>query len=135
MEGERRLNNDNYLIIKLEENSSSSLHQLNSTTQHHHQIPSDHSSPVNSENTHNSNNAIDNVMDSGLIKKEEPMDVSSQNGEDVSGEKTKLIFFRKLVFFWKKFVEKFLKFFLKFLEVFLGISKEKFFWEFFKNFF
>uniref|UniRef100_A0A915NH34 E3 ubiquitin protein ligase n=1 Tax=Meloidogyne floridensis TaxID=298350 RepID=A0A915NH34_9BILA len=83
LEGERRLNNDNYLIIKLEENSSSSLHQLNSTTQHH-QIPSDHSSPVNSENTHNSNNAIDNVMDSGLIKKEEPMDVSSQNGEDVT---------------------------------------------------
>nr|CAD2181805.1 unnamed protein product [Meloidogyne enterolobii] len=83
LEGERRLNNDNYLVIKLEENSSSSLHQLNSTTQHHHhQIPSDHSSPVNSENTHNSNNAMDNVMDSGLIKKEEPMDVSSQNGED-----------------------------------------------------
>ncbi|CAK5021401.1 unnamed protein product [Meloidogyne enterolobii] len=82
LEGERRLNNDNYLIIKLEENSSSSFHQLNSTTQHHHQIPSDHSSPVNSENTHNSNNAMDNVIDSGLIKKEEPMDVSSQNGED-----------------------------------------------------
>ncbi|KAL7074621.1 hypothetical protein ACQ4LE_005522 [Meloidogyne hapla] len=81
LEGERRLNNDNYLVIKLEENSSL---PLNSTQ--HHQIPSDHSSPVNSENTHNSNAMDGQTEISSFIKKEEPMDVSSQNGDDHSNK-------------------------------------------------
>jgi hypothetical protein len=74
MDGERRLNNENYLILKLVENSDSIPSMMNSIT---HETAHNSISPVNSDSFH------PQAVDGLVVKKEEPMDASaeSQNGQ------------------------------------------------------